>query len=268
VTSYQDLDAPVQGFRMQVRRTYDSFDKTRVTSASAGEQPPQFPDQREPHPRAGGWIQYNTQWLLRLCLTAFRNLAPRYVTIVFPDQHAEIFDASGDGGRTSSSALAVFTARPGTGTTSKLAAAGRHRHDSEGSRRRALTTTATAISTTGAAASTTPSASCSHGRRYEAASGPDPRPHRHARPARQPAVCVRCRGDVFRGGPSIAFTRDGAGRITQSVARRPERSLHVFRGRDLASVTDLNTNLTTFAYDSSHDLQSATGRRAAADRAI
>jgi hypothetical protein len=36
VTTYQDLNVPVNGFQMQVRRSYDSIDNRSATSASVG----------------------------------------------------------------------------------------------------------------------------------------------------------------------------------------------------------------------------------------
>src|SRR5260370_14310334 len=84
---------------MQVRRTYDSFDKQvgdfgvgwRVSLSN-------FRVSTNRTLGAGGWTQYNTQCGLGLCLTAFRSSAPHFVTVVFPDQHTEVFDFSAAGG--------------------------------------------------------------------------------------------------------------------------------------------------------------------------
>src|SRR5258708_26217847 len=83
---------------MQVRRTYDSFDKQvgdfgvgwRVSLSN-------FRVSTNRTLGAGGWTQYNTQCGLGLCLTAFRSSAPHFVTVVFPDQHTEVFDFSAAG---------------------------------------------------------------------------------------------------------------------------------------------------------------------------
>src|SRR5260370_30761310 len=111
---------------MQVRRTYDSFDK-QVGDLGVGRRVSlsNFRVSTNRTLGAGGWTQYNTQCGLGLCLTAFRSSAPHFVTIVFPDQHTEIFDFSAAGGSNIFfGGSPVYTARAGTGTTSTLSAVG------------------------------------------------------------------------------------------------------------------------------------------------
>ena len=262
VTSYQDLDSPVQGFRMQVRRTYDSFDKTQGDfgvgwSASLSN----FRISANHTIGAGGWIQYNTQCFFGLCLTAFRNLAPRYVTIVFPDQHSEIFDASADGGTNIFfSGSPVFTARAGTGTTSKLVAAGDFDTDPTHLSGISLNYNGDGNIYDGSGRIFDP-------RRFQLTTldgtvllldrtqGLIAMADRHGN-----RLSVSAVGVTSSTGPSIAYTRDGSGRITQVNGPGGQVVRYAYSAAgDLVSVTDLNGNLTTFAYDSSHDLQSATG---------
>src|SRR5260370_27864192 len=105
---------------MQVRRTYDSFDK-QVGDFGVGWRV-SLSNCRVSTNRtlgAGGWTQYNTQCGLGLCLTAFRSSAPHFVTVVFPDQHTEVFDFSAAGGSNIFfGGSPVYTARARLGTTS------------------------------------------------------------------------------------------------------------------------------------------------------
>src|SRR5258708_22661501 len=84
---------------MQVIRAYDSFDK-RVGDFGLGWRVSlsNFRVSTNRILGAGGWTQYNTQCGLGLCLTAFRSSVPHFVTVVFPDQHTEVFDFSAAGG--------------------------------------------------------------------------------------------------------------------------------------------------------------------------
>src|SRR5205807_4860878 len=84
-TTYQDLSVPVSGFRMDVRRSYDSFDKIsgdfgvgwKASVANFRVAPNRILG-------AGGWTMYNKSCTLGLCFTAYKNSAPRSVSIVFP----------------------------------------------------------------------------------------------------------------------------------------------------------------------------------------
>jgi len=125
VTTYQDLSVPVNGFQMQVRRTYDSIDK-HVGDFGVGWHVSlaNFRVTANRQLGAGGWTEYPTQCIFGLCFWGFKTSVPHYVTVTYPDQHQEVFDFTPDRG----SALlyfqgtARFTARPGTGTTSTLEA--------------------------------------------------------------------------------------------------------------------------------------------------
>src|SRR5205085_212334 len=119
--TYQDLVVGVAGFQMSVRRTYDSTDKSsgdfgigwKVSLAN-------FRTAANHVLGAGGWIQYNTACFIGICFTAYKDAAPRFVTVTYPDQHTEIFDFTPTGGTNIFwDCGPAFTARPGT--TSSLA---------------------------------------------------------------------------------------------------------------------------------------------------
>lgn len=124
VTQYQDMAVPVGGFQMEVRRTYDSIDKSsgdfgigwKVSIANFRTAPNRTLG-------AAGWTQYNKSCVLGLCFTGFKNSAPRYVTVTFPDQHTEVFDFTPAGGTNLFwGCTPQFTGRASAGTSSTLQA--------------------------------------------------------------------------------------------------------------------------------------------------
>jgi RHS repeat-associated protein len=127
VTTYLDMSVPVGSFQMQVRRVYDSIDK-RVGDFGIGwhVELANFRVSANRQLGAGGWTEYPTSCIFGLCFYGFKTSAPHYVTVTFPDQHQEIFDFTPQGGAGILywQGSAAFTARAGTGTTSKLEVAG------------------------------------------------------------------------------------------------------------------------------------------------
>ncbi len=121
-TTYQDLSVPVGGFQMEVRRTYDSTDKTvgdfgvgwRLSLAN-------FRVTTNRELGAGGWSQYAPACFGALCLTAYKTSAPHFVTVTEPGGHTDVFDFTPTGGSVLLPTVGPgFTARPGTGTTATL----------------------------------------------------------------------------------------------------------------------------------------------------
>ena len=247
VTSFQDLDVPVNGFHMLVRRTYDSTDKSvgdfgvgwRLSLSNFRVAPNRILG-------AGGWSQYNTFCGLGLCLTAWKNSAPRFVSITFPDQHTEIFDLTpGGGSNLFWMGSAAFTPRPGTGTTSTLEVAGDagvnyvgdgNLYDGGGHlfnpQRYKLTTldgrTLILDVATGLVSETDASGN---------------------------TLTVSPAGVISSSGRSINFTRDSAGRVTSATGPTGETLVYTYSAAgDLASVVDAASNTTTFQYDAKHDL--------------
>lgn len=124
VTTFQDLSVPVGGFQMEVRRTYDSIDKSsgdfgvgwKVSVAN-------FRVASNRILGAAGWTQYNKSCVLGLCFTAFKNSSARFVSVVFPDQHTEVFDFTPQGGTNIFfGCTPQFNARGSLGTSSTLQA--------------------------------------------------------------------------------------------------------------------------------------------------
>src|SRR5207248_265509 len=124
-TTFQDLSVPVSGFQMEVRRVYDSIDK-HVGDFGVGWhiELANFRVSANRVLGAGGWTEYPTQCFFGLCNWGFKTSVPHFVTVTFPDQHQEVFDFTPQGGAALFyfQGTAAFTARSGTGTTSKLEA--------------------------------------------------------------------------------------------------------------------------------------------------
>ena len=256
VTTYQDLNVPAFGFPMQVRRTYDSFDKQqgdfsfgwRVSLNN-------FRVSTNRVLGAGGWTQYNIQCGLGLCLTAFRSSAPHFVTVVFPDQHTEVFDFTATGGSNIFfGGSAVYTARSGTGNTSKMTPVGDpsvgfhddgNLYDPNGNfydpQQFKLTTldgTVLVLDKTRGLVSMT---------------------DRNGM-----FITVSSAGITARSGQGIIFTRDSVGRIIQITDPAQHALIYTYTTQyspdgDLGTFTDADGNKTTFSYDGNHNLLKALG---------
>jgi RHS repeat-associated protein len=253
VTTYEDLNVSVNGFQMQVRRTYDSTDK-RVGDFGIGWHVDlvNFRVSANRQLGAGGWTEYPTSCILGLCSYGFKTSTRHFVTVTFPDQHQEIFDFTPQGG---SGILywqgnAGFTARAGTANNSTLEVAGdtslsydfagnlvgssgfynptRFKLTTHDGRVLILDTTVGLVSETDRSGN---------------------------------SLTVDNGGVHASNGASISYARDNLNRITQMsgpAASQVFKYAYSPQG-DLQSFTDANNNVTTFAYDSSHLLQSATG---------
>jgi RHS repeat-associated protein len=256
VTTYQDLSVPVNGFQMEVRRTYDSTDK-RVGDFGVGWHVSisNFRTGANRQLGAGGWTEY-AQGCFILCSYAFKTSTPHYVTVTWPDGHQEIFDLTPNPtGLTLidfTTTTAAFTARPGTNTTSMLTATNAadqtvtnggdgNLYDGSGNvynpTRFTLTTHdghVYVLDTTLGLVSETDSNGNS--------------------------IKVDSAGLHSSNGESILFTRDSSQRITQINGPSGQILKYTFSPTgDLATSTDANGNPTTYAYDTSHNLLSATG---------
>jgi RHS repeat-associated protein/uncharacterized repeat protein (TIGR01451 family) len=125
LTSYKDVDLPVNGLPMQVLRSYDSTDN-RTGDFGVGWQVSlgNFRISANRTLGAGGWTEYPTQCSFFGCQYGFKSSVEHTVTVTFPDQHQEKFDFTPSGGFSVFYFLgaAAFTPVPGTGTTSTLEA--------------------------------------------------------------------------------------------------------------------------------------------------
>ena len=254
VTTYQDLSVAVSGFQMQVLRTYDSTDK-RVGDFGVGWHVSlsNFRTSANRMLGADGWTEYPISCVFGLCTWGFATSGPHYVTVTWPDGHQEIFNFTPSGGQALLyfQGSAAYTAVPGTNTTSALApiavdqsvnyAFDGNLYNGSGGvynptqfklttrdgRVLILDTSLGLVSETDPSGNSLTVGSTGVHSYIGPASGPTP-------------------------GPSISFTRDPQGRITD--INGPDAAQHIhytyYSGVDeLQSVTDPNANTDTYTYD-------------------
>jgi RHS repeat-associated protein len=253
VSTYLDLNVPVNGFLMQVRRFYDSADKSngdfgigwhlsvstfRVRSNRAlGD---------------GGWSEYPTSCLLGLCSYGFRSSAPHFATVTFPDGHDEIFDftPAGGGVLTFWQGTASFTARQGLGITSTLAVAGDQSivYNFDGnlydSNFNPYNPTRLLLTTR-------------DGRQIllDVGAGLVSETDRNGN-----TLGVDGGGLHSSSGSSITFSRDGQGRITGITGPSGQQLAYTYSSAgDLSTFRDANGNTFTLTYDASDNLLGVTG---------
>lgn len=253
-TTYQDVDVPVDGQRMQVLRGYDSLDK-RVGDFGVGWRVSlgNFRISANRALGAGGWTEYPTACGLFGCSWAFKSSVPHVVTVTFPDQHQEVFDFTPSGGFSVFYFLgtAAFTARPGTGTTSTLEpldngisydfagnidsglfgeiyAPTRFRLTTRDGHVYVLDTSTGLVSATDRNGNT---------------------------------VSVDTSGVHASNGESITYTRDGQGRITRITEPAGQAITYTYSpAGDLASATYPDGAVLSYSYDADHNLTGVTGR--------
>jgi RHS repeat-associated protein/uncharacterized repeat protein (TIGR01451 family) len=253
VTSYQDLSVPVNGFQMQVQRTYDSIDKG-VGDFGIGWHVDlvNFRVSANRQLGAGGWTEYPTSCIFGLCFYAFKASVPHYVTVTFPNQHQEIFDFTpkGGAGLLYWQGSAAFTARPGIGTASTLEVSGDSSlsYDFAGNlvagsgyfnpTRFKLTTRDGGVLI------------------LDTVSGLVSETDRSGN-----SLTVDSTGVHASSGAGITFARDASNgnRITAVTGPMGESLAYRYSGSDLSSSIDVVGNLTTYTYDGNHNMLSASG---------
>src|SRR5207245_349373 len=127
VSTYLDLNVPVSGFLMQVRRVFDSADKSNGDFGIGWHlSVSNFHLRSNRALGDGGWSEYPTSCVFGLCNYGFKRSAPHSVTVAFPDGHAEIFDFTPAGGSVLFywAGTSGVTASATVGVTSTLAVAG------------------------------------------------------------------------------------------------------------------------------------------------
>ena len=254
-TSFQDLSVPVIGFQMQVLRTYDSTDSSSGDFGTGWRvDVSNFRVSSNHELGAGGWTQYNKSCTLGLCFTAFKNTAPRFITVVYPDQHSEIFDFVPDGGTNIFwSCTPIFKARDSIGSSSTL-----------------VPLDDTGCSYTG------------DGNIYGSNGVYNPQLFKLTTRAGQVLVIDHLHGLVSTtdrngntvsvdasgvhasNGQSIAYTRDSSHRITTITGPAGQTVTYDYSGAgDLVSSTDPLGGVNTYTYDSGHHLLRVAGPQGA-----
>lgn len=251
-TSFADMSVPVSGFSMQVVRTYDSTDLSngdfgigwRVGVSN-------FRTAANHTLGAGGWAQYDKSCTLGLCFTGFKDSAPRFVTVVFPDGHAEIFDFVPDGGtnvfwsctpifKSRGSEFGASTLVPLDGTTCSYTADGN------------------LYGTAGGAYDPHLFQLTTHsGQMYlvDTRSGLVSMTDRNGN-----KLSVDPSGVHSSSGPAITFTRDASGRITTITGPSVQVVAYTYSASgDLATSTDADGNIDTYTYDTNHRLLGVRG---------
>ena len=253
VATYQDLNVPVNGFQMQVKRAYDSYDKRtgdfgigwKVSLAN-------FRTSANRQLGAGGWSEHPTQCFFGLCIYGFTTSAPHYVTVTWPDGHQEQFDFTPQGGGVLFywQGSAAFTAHPGTGTTSTLAVDGDNsvQYGFDGNlydsgfnifnpTRFVLTTRDGRVlhldTTLGLVSESDPSGN---------------------------TLNVDNTGVHASNGQSITFTRDALNRISQITGPAGQTLAYAYSAAgDLSTFTDPDGRVINYTYDANHNILSIQG---------
>lgn len=255
VTTYQDMNVPVQGYQMQVLRTYDSTDKS-VGDFGVGwhVSVSNFRTTSNRQLGAGGWTEYPTSCFI-ICSYGYKTSVAHYVTVTFPDGHQEVFDFTPTGPSLTlvdfARATTAFTQRAGT------LANGNTLQDARGP----------VVLSNGF-----------DGNLYDGNSVYDPTRfqltlhngtvlildvHMGLVSETDPngnSLTVDQNGIHSSSGQSITFTRDSQGRITQITGPGGQALSYSYDAAgNLASSADADGNTTTYTYDGNHNLLQATG---------
>jgi RHS repeat-associated protein/uncharacterized repeat protein (TIGR01451 family) len=252
--TYQDLTVPVNGFQMEVSRTYDSGDK-RVGDFGVGWRVSltNFRVTANRQLGAGGWTEYPTSCTFGFCNWGFKSSAPHYVAVTFPDQHQELFDFTPQGGTgiLYFQGTAGFTARAGTTSTLQALDTGLS-NGFEGN----LYGASGFYNPTGYKLTT-------HDGRVlilDTNLGLISETDRNGN-----SLAVDGSGVHASNGQGILFTRDGLARITQVTGPASGQAVRYTYSAagDLATSTDPLGNTNTYVYDSGHALLKVSGAQGA-----
>ena len=262
VATFNDLVVPVGGLQIAVQRIYDSTKKATSGDFGFGWRVAlsDFRVTANGSLGQGGWTEYPTQCVLGLCEYAYKSSIPHYVTVTWPTGRQEVFDFTPQAGVAVfyTQGTTAFTARAGTNTTSTLQVVGdtTANYQFDGN----LYNGSGQVVDPTEYLLTTPS-----GVKYVLSiqaglvSESDPNGD---------TITVSTSGvqstlgptSSSSPGPSISFTRDSEGRITEITGPSGQVLKYSYSSSgDLVASTDARGDVTTYAYDSSHDLLSVTG---------
>ncbi|HET9347339.1 MAG TPA: RHS repeat-associated core domain-containing protein [Candidatus Limnocylindrales bacterium] len=247
VTTYQDLSVGVAGLPLQVLRTYDSFDKTNGDFGIGWTvELANFRVSTNGPLGQGGWRMFGCGGGIIFVPLCFESDKPHYVTVTWPDGRVETFDLTPAKGSTFLSGLtsAQFTARPRT--TSKLEAVDSSLYWSNGDLLGGF------FGSGGVYDPQRFRLTASNGTVYllDRTAGLLSATDRNG-----DTLTVTPNGIVSSRGPSITFSRDALGRITQVVGPESETLVYTYDAAgDLKTVEDPNDRVVTYEYEAGHYL--------------
>jgi uncharacterized repeat protein (TIGR01451 family) len=119
--TYEDLQVPVEGIPISIRRTYDTLDRRASTDFGHG-WTLEVADVRVRANRQigrGGWEQYDCGVALIIVTRCFRSHVPHFVSVTWPDGRVETFDATPAKSPPAFNFLTAveYAGRPGTSST-------------------------------------------------------------------------------------------------------------------------------------------------------
>ena len=249
VSSYRDLVVPVNGVQMEVNRVYDSTD-TRSGDFGFGWHLDltNFRVSVNRPLGAGGWTEYQTSCFI-ICNWAFKSGAPHYATVTYPDGHQEAFDLTPlNTGLTLidfASTTAAFTGRPGVTSTLAVANASDQ-----------TVTNGFDGNLYGAAGTIyNPTQFILTTRDGRALTLDTSRGLVSEKGASGNTLTVDSSGVHSSTGSSLMFARDSSGRITDITGPSGEHLTYAYSAAgDLASYTNAIRGVSSFTYDSAHNL--------------
>jgi len=254
VTIYQDLSVPVNGFQMTVDRTYDSTNK-QVGDFGVGWHVSlsNFIVSTNRQLGAGGWTEYPTSCIFGLCFWGFKTSTPHFVTVTWPDGHAEVFNFTPSGGEALlyAQGTAAYTAVPNTGTTSTLQPMPADAGVNNGFDGNLYGGSGAIYNPTEFLLTTHDGEQIVVSTQTGLVSETDPNGN---------SLSVDSNGIQASNGEGIVYQRDGQGRITQITGPSGQKMTYTYSASgDLAGATDPNGNTTTYDYDTNHNLLDAKG---------
>lgn len=247
VTTFQDLAIGVGGFPIQVLRTYDSFDKaTGDFGVGWSLDVADFRISTNGPLGDGGWIEESCGGGLVFATLCYSSDRPHFVTVTWPDGLTEIFDLTPAEGSTFFPHLtsAEFTGRPNT--TSTLEATDPSLYWSNGD------LLGGSFGSGGIYDPTEFRLTDRFGTEYLLEVGIG---LKQMRDRNGNTLTFSDDGIVSSFGPSVTFTRDSSGRITEITDPDGGAISYGYdTNGDLVSVTDQEGNETTYTYLPDHFL--------------
>jgi RHS repeat-associated protein len=255
VKTFSDLRVPVGTTSLDVQRVYDSYDKSsRDFGVGWHLDLAGFRVSTNGPVGSGGWSQQDVNCFLGgICQTLYTTSQPHNVTVTWPDGHQEVFafDPQGTNNLDLIDASAAYSADPNTETTSTLQPADSGALNFLGDGSLYLPDDTTVYDPT------TFILTAKDGTQYllSTTQGLVAVTDRNGN-----TTTIGANGIASSAGPTLAFNRDGAGRITSITDPDGHNRAYTYSATgDLSSSVDFNGNATTYTYDANHDLLASVG---------